>query len=147
MNKTFQTETISHNIINTTTNNSSNTNNKPRDLKARRQRNLTTSFVSTSENNHRFDKAKLAEHCLDDFLNSLEEINNYLDKKLQKSQDQLNRTSQLRVKTINSEAKNKLKPLIKDAVPPQTARKSRRFFTQPIIFNIQDYVNRGESNK
>lgn len=83
--------------------------------KLRRKRNLTTSFNIQNQTT-----VNQREYCLDKFLDSLEDINNYLDKKL----TQLNHKKYYQT--------NQAKP---------HSRKSRRYFTQPIVLhsnNISD---------
>ena len=111
--------------------------NKPKDLKARRQRNLTTSFLSTNQ----IEKAKLTENCLDEFLNSLEDINNFLEQKLHSAPN----SKQINDTTINNNGRLKRENPSTYASKP--SRKSRRFFTQPIIFSHQDYMNQAKANE
>ena len=109
----------------------------PRDLKARRQRNLTTSALICPSSfldkqrieNIDFSSSSFADNCLDKFLDSLEDINNYLDK-------QLNSSSQQDVTKTQFKENTKLKFDVENSPKSsfQKARKSRRFSTQPILF-------------
>lgn len=112
-----------------------------KDLKARRQRNLTTSaLVSPSSF---FDKqqhltSSFADNCLDKFLDSLEDINNYLDKQLKKcetSQQVTKKNNQLKLNDVDT-----------DPLSFQKVRKSRRFSTQPILFGQRTREQQFEYN-
>ena len=137
-------------------------------MKARRQRNLTTSIEFNNNNNLSTESTGSSQlvnnlnkddDCYDQFLNSLEDINDYLDKKLTKTKSLL-----LAANTNNKKAykeqeieNNEYCDLIEsntntidtknilinksriDTYQPKinksSNRKSRRFFTQPIILN------------
>ncbi len=110
-------------IINHTENTNNHTNqtniNK---LRQRRQRNLTTSFrTNYTDFQHIFDSKQEEENInnnLDKFIDSLEDINNYLDKKLNENSN------------LNANINRK-----------KTANKLTRHFTQPILFNSNNYEN------
>ncbi len=112
-----------------------------KDLKARRQRNLTTSALVGPSSF--FDKqlhfsSSFADNCLDKFLDSLEDINNYLDKQLRSTE-----TSQ---QVTNKKIQSNLNDVDTDSFSFQKVRKSRRFSTQPILFGERTREQQFEFN-
>ena len=119
-------------IINHTENtNNNNQNININKLRQRRQRNLTTSFRTNYTDFQHINNSKQEEkyinNNLDKFIDSLEDINNYLDKKLNENS--------LNANNINNNNRKK------------TANKLTRHFTQPILFNSNNYDNNKSSSK